>query len=94
MFVHPGMIGLLTSVVGVFGFIRVAFVRALSGCGWDHQRSLVHSRAPYGSLDSSEVVVFTRSSPGGRCDFPGSLGSLACVVFIRDHCVHSRAPSG
>ena len=65
---------------------------------WDHPGSLTRavgvvaffqgrwlgSHEPWGSLDSSRVVLFASAQPGGRWIYLGSFSSLVHVlVFIR-----------
>ena len=90
----------------------VEFTRVRPKGHWVHPGRWVHSVAPWRSLGSSgsplgslgslgcrqDVVGFIMVLPRGHWVFPGSLGSLVCVMgavgFIRCHWVHSGASSG
>ena len=65
--VHPESSGSLLRPLGVLRLIRDRWV---------------YSRAPWGSLDLSEVVVFARTLPWGRWVHQGSLSSLAGALVV------------
>ena len=81
IWVHHGSLGTLAYALGVVGFIRGRWV---------------HSRAPWGSWSSSQVVEFTHGRTRGRWVPPGTLNSFAraveVVVYIWGRLVHSRLP--
>ena len=71
--VHPGSLG----SSGDVGFTRVH-----TGCRAFIRGRWVHSGAPWGLMDSSRVVKFTRVRPGGHCVYVGSLGSLVFALGV------------
>ena len=82
--VHPGSLGSLDLALADVGF-------ALGVVGFMRGR-WIHLDSPWGSLDSTGVVGFSRISPGVRLVHPRSLDSLGfalgVVGFIRVRWVH------